>query len=350
MIKLSIIICSFNRSTELEQLLEDLSLQYDRLDDDARKEIELILVDNNSFDNTNEIVYRYIENTSLSIKFFTEQKLGLTHCRNLAISKASGTLLAFLHDDITLDEDWLQEACKLADNCEEQEIGVYGGRIVPLWQSEPPDWFSINNDRYSVSQELFDIHSYGDKAYYYPFDTGNDVINFPCGAHVFIRKEVFDNCGLFRTDIGPSAAGGLGAGDDFEFFQYLSTLKIPMFYVPECMVFQAIKPHQLTLKYIRRQHYKFAKAKYWIAHTDRLKKEATKEDPKLLYLQFTLLVLDWLFCLCVFNKRRRSWTSFQLSQIIGLLDARTLLKENTKRKKFTFAKPCSEAFRDKSIS
>jgi glucosyl-dolichyl phosphate glucuronosyltransferase len=340
MFKLSIIICSFNRSTELEQLLEDINQQYELLNSDEQKEIELILVDNNSFDNTKEIIYHYIESTALSVKFFTETQLGLSHARNLAISKASGDLLAFLHDDINLDDDWLQEALRLGQNANEEEIGVYGGRIVPLWQSETPSWLNINDNKYPIQQRFLNIHSYGDQSYSYPFETEAGVVEFPCGTHVFIRKDVFDNCGLFRTDLGPSAAGGLEVAEDFEFFQYLNTLKIPMIYVPQAMVFQVIKPHQLKLQYIRREHFKFARAKYWIKHSNRLKKDTAPQNHTMtgLQLKFLLFTLAWLLSLFSFNNRLRHWLSFQISSIMGQMDAITLLQEKISRKKFSFAK------------
>ena len=129
--KLSIIICTFNRSFELEQLLEDICSQHKKLE--SQKDIEIILVDNNSFDNTAEVVYRFVENTELSIKYFTEKKLGLSACRNFAVTKASGDLLAFIHDDINLDEDWLKEAYQLALGCHDQEIGVFGGLYSQRW-------------------------------------------------------------------------------------------------------------------------------------------------------------------------------------------------------------------------
>lgn len=354
--KLSIIICTFNRSTELEQLLEDLTQQIRWLRSSEAQEIELIVIDNNSIDNTNEVIYRLMENTELSVKYFTHDSFGLSHCRNLAITKASGDLFAFLHDDITLDEDWVKEAYKLACNCTEQEIGVYGGRVIPTWQSSLPKWLNIEG-RNAIRQEVFRAHSHGDEEAYYPFNSDFGFAEFPTGTNVLVRREVFENCGNFRTDLGPSAAGGLGTYDDVEFFEYLSCLKIPMLYVPQLMVFHPVKENRLSLKAVRRWYFKFGRAQYWAAHTDRMKRDPHPlmaiEDqyrklipqfmlnrinsvPLYLYFKLATISLVWFMHLFTFNSKRRDFLSYKISETIGEINAAAMLAEMQSSRKFSF--------------
>jgi len=132
MIKLSIIITTYNRANLLEQLLNDISEQHASLALEEQS-IELILVDNNSGDDTKAVIYKFIEANTLSVKYIFEPVQGIAVARNAGVEKSQGNLLAFLHDDISLDEDWLREAYKLASNCLQHEIGVYGGRSIPLW-------------------------------------------------------------------------------------------------------------------------------------------------------------------------------------------------------------------------
>ncbi len=70
--KLSILISTFNRSQELETLLDDIVLQHKRLRSSDAQEVEVIIIDNNSFDDTKETIYKYLENTELSVKFFND--------------------------------------------------------------------------------------------------------------------------------------------------------------------------------------------------------------------------------------------------------------------------------------
>lgn len=355
--KLSIIICTFNRSQELEQLLDDIVLQHKRLRSSDAQEVEVIIVDNNSFDDTKETIYKYLENTGLSIKFFNEEHFGLAAARNLAIKKSQGDLLAFLHDDINIDDDWLREVFKIANNCKDREIGVYGGRVIPMWQDELPKWLNLQ-DPYRIEQAVFHGHSYGDEEKFYPF-ASNDFgsADFPTGINVLVRREIFENCGGFREDLGPSAGGGFDTFEDMEFFEYLSTLKIPMVYLPQVIVFHPINKHHMTIKNVRRWYYKNARAKYWTAHTDRMQRpidakyavsrKFRKYIPKFLlnkingvpsyiYVKFFALCLRWLFSNLSFNKQKTNWYSFQISEAIGEMEAAALLSERNVQRKFSF--------------
>ncbi len=354
--KLSIIICTFNRSTELEQLLEDLALQHRRLRSSESGEIEVVLVDNNSMDNTSEVAYRFIESTGLSIKYFTHDRFGLTQCRNLAITKATGDLLAFLHDDVNLDDDWLKEAYKIACNCKEQEIGVYGGRSIPMWQDTIPEWLNLEPP-YAIKQEVFTGHSHGDSEEYYPFQSDFGIAEFPCGANVLIRREIFENCGDFRTDLGANAAGGFGLNDDVEFFEYLSCLKIPMLYVPQIIVYHPINALQLTIQSIRRWYYKSGKASYWMTHTDRMKRDPHPlfaVEPKYrqlftqvpegkmngvpfyLYVKLFVQSMWWTALHLSLDTKRRNYLSYRISETMGQIDAAAMISETVVHQKFSF--------------
>ena len=100
MIKLSIIITTYNRANLLEQLLNDILEQYVILAPEEQS-IELILVDNNSGDDTKAVIYKFIEANTLSVKYIFEPAQGIAVARNTGIEKSQGNLLAFLHDDIS---------------------------------------------------------------------------------------------------------------------------------------------------------------------------------------------------------------------------------------------------------
>lgn len=354
--KLSIVICTFNRSELVEQLLEDITTQHKRMRSSEAEEVELILVDNNSFDDTNEIAYRFIENTGLSIKYFTETKLSLAAARNLAVTKCTGDLIAFLHDDVNLDDDWLRETYKIACECHEHEVGVYGGRVIPMWQDNFPSWLKLEPPR-NVCQDVFRGHSYGDEEVKYPFETEFGLAEYPSGVNVLVRREVFENCGNFRTDLGPSASGGFGLLEDFEFFEYLSMVKIPMKYVPQCIVFHPVSSAHLSLHYIRRWYFKFGRASFWIAHTDRMRREPHPLigiDPKFrkwipqfmklrisgvpayLYLKIFMQFTWWCMLHLTVNIKYRNWMSMKVSETMGEIEAASLVNERHCSRKFSF--------------
>jgi glucosyl-dolichyl phosphate glucuronosyltransferase len=356
--KLSIVICTFNRATPLEQLLEDLSYQLARMNEEDSREIEIILIDNNSYDSTKEIAYKYSESTILSCKYFLEHRFGLAFCRNLAIRKAQGKMIAFLHDDLTLDEDWLKEAYKISCHCEEREIGVYGGRSIPLWQDRTEPWL-YTVPPYGIDQAVFGGHSFGDAELYYPLSSTEGSTQVPSGINVLIRKDIFDNCGDFRTDLGPNAAGeGFDLHDDYEFFEYLQTINVPMVYVPQLIVFHPVEPKKMKIKFVRRWYYKSGRSLYWIAHTDRVKRKVEAflgvapkykkffpkftmklklfSKPLYLWLKLFYLFVAWAFFLIIFDQKKSNWFSFMISKALGELDAVDSVKRAKLSKKFSF--------------
>jgi len=93
----SVIILTKNRSTLLKKNLDSLTKQ-------SVKPNEIIIIDNNSTDQTPKIIKQYLKN--LPIKAFKSFASGYSKLYNLAIQKASGELLCFLDDDCLADKNW----------------------------------------------------------------------------------------------------------------------------------------------------------------------------------------------------------------------------------------------------
>src|SRR4030042_6014732 len=87
--KYSIIIASYNDAKNLADCLESL-----RATDCPREDFETIVVDNNSTDNTRDVVSRYPE-----VIYLTEDKNGRSFARNKGIRHAKGDILVFLDSD-----------------------------------------------------------------------------------------------------------------------------------------------------------------------------------------------------------------------------------------------------------
>ncbi len=355
--KLSIIISTFNRAIQLDQLLEDLVYQFANLSESEAEQVEVILIDNNSNDNTKEIAYKYAESTAVTLKHYVESQQGLAVSRNQGIKQANGDLLVFLDDDVTLDDDWLSEVFKIADECRDRELGVYGGRVVPLWQERTPKWLSTEPP-YETKQEVFSGHSYGEDEKYYPLEFEEHQARQPIGTHMMFRKEIFENCGDFRTDLGTNASGGLGLYEDREFLEYLAALNVPMLYVPQCVVFHPVAPERMTKQAIRRWYLKEGKSLYWMWHTDRMRREPNplvcipeqmrawfpslthkikvSGVPIYLYIKLAMLFCSFILMHLSFNEKRIFWSGLQLSRTLGEIEGAALLAKHKKTKRFTF--------------
>ena len=92
---ISVVICTYNRSRHLKNILNSLAEQ--EVPDDLVWEI--VVIDNNSKDDTKDVVDEFTLKTPIPVKYFTEEKQGLSHARNRGIVESEGKYVAFTDDD-----------------------------------------------------------------------------------------------------------------------------------------------------------------------------------------------------------------------------------------------------------
>jgi glycosyltransferase involved in cell wall biosynthesis len=96
---ISAIIPTYNRSEMLGDAIDSvLGQTYDN--------IEVIIVDDGSTDNTSEVVNNYLQQSKMPIRFFRKQNGGCASARNYGIVHAAGEFIAFLDSD----DRWLPDA------------------------------------------------------------------------------------------------------------------------------------------------------------------------------------------------------------------------------------------------
>jgi glycosyltransferase involved in cell wall biosynthesis len=67
-----------------------------------------------------------------------DENQGISYSRTKGAELASGEIVAFIDDDATAEEDWIEQ---LLDVYEETDAIAVGGDVVPDWQTEKPDFF-----------------------------------------------------------------------------------------------------------------------------------------------------------------------------------------------------------------
>src|SRR5208283_599657 len=102
--KASVIICTYNRSGLLKDSV--LSVQNQ---DFLPYQYEIIVVDNNSIDDTKSVVTELSTDSPVKVKYVFEGRQGLSFARNTGIANAEGEIIAFTDDDIDADKSWLKE-------------------------------------------------------------------------------------------------------------------------------------------------------------------------------------------------------------------------------------------------
>ncbi|MCG5512082.1 glycosyltransferase family 2 protein [Ectothiorhodospira shaposhnikovii] len=118
---ISVILCTRNRSTQLLGTLASLERQ------DFQHPWELIVVDNGSTDDTDQVIQNFMAKTRISIRAVFEPAAGLSKARNRGITHGKGAFLAFTDDDCYPDPGWLSMIYK----CFLQEdVDYCGGRLL----------------------------------------------------------------------------------------------------------------------------------------------------------------------------------------------------------------------------
>lgn len=228
--KVTVILCTYNRCQTLATALDSLAVQ--ELPESL--EWEVLVVDNNSKDRTREVVKDFCRRYSGRFRYFFEPQQGLSHARNAGVREALGQILAFTDDDVTLDPCWLQN---LTAGLQSGEWAGCGGRILPEQTFLPPRWLSINEKHALAPLTIFDGGP-----------NSHQLTDPPFGANMAFRKEMFDKYGFFRTDLGRCAEGML-SNEDTEYGQRLITAGERLRYEASAIVYHPVTENRIQKKY-----------------------------------------------------------------------------------------------------
>jgi len=98
--KVSIIVPVYNTEKYIEKCLGSIVNQ-------TYKNIEVIVVNDGSTDNSEKIIKDYVERYPDKIKYFTKANGGLSDARNFGVNHATGDYIAFVDSDDYLNQDLL---------------------------------------------------------------------------------------------------------------------------------------------------------------------------------------------------------------------------------------------------
>lgn len=179
--KVSVIICTYNRVTLLKKTIQSV------LEQDCQ-EWELIVVNNNSNDGTEEYV-QSIAKKEPRVKYVLEEKQGLSYARNCGAELAKTNILAYLDDDEEAEKDWVRNIYETFQSV--PNVGVLGGPMV-LQDKEKIKWW-ISPKMYSILGD-FQLRSTEDI-----LDIGDNSI---VGGNMTVSKEAWAKIGGFAVEQG----------------------------------------------------------------------------------------------------------------------------------------------------
>ena len=233
-ILVSVIVCTYNREQYIERNLEALSKQSLSVEN-----YEIIIINNNSTDNTESICKSFIDNhPELQIASFNEHNQGHSYARNKGIQESKGEYLAFIDDDAFVDFDYTKNITEFF--AKNHEVSALGGKIIPIYEEDEPKWMT---------------------KYLLPLVAGLDMgsspkefpgMKFPIGANMAYRTEIFKELGNFNTELGRKGTG-LEGGDEKDMIYRLKKAGKKVWYVPEVLVEHIIPVKRTQSEYIKGQ-------------------------------------------------------------------------------------------------
>jgi glycosyltransferase involved in cell wall biosynthesis len=190
---------------------------------------EVIVVDNNSQDNTRDVVSCYP-----SVRYVFEEKLGLSHARNTGIRAARGDITAFIDDDAEASPSWVQALLKVYDSV--PQAWAVGGKVLPIWDAEKPEWL------YEEDFRFLSLIEWGENA---------RALRWPdriIGTNCSFRKEVFTTLGYFDNNLG-RLGGFMLSFEDVEIQQRIHETSHLVYYSPDAVVFHHVPAFRMTKEY-----------------------------------------------------------------------------------------------------
>jgi len=191
---------------------------------------ELLIVDNNSRDNTASIVQTFIrQNPQIKAYYFFEENKGLSFARNRGIAEAAAPVIAYIDDDAILAPGYIDHLASFFDSYP-QAIGS-GGRVIPKYESgSPPPWMN------KYLNGFVGYHSFGDEILLY-----HPKMKYPPGCNMAYKKDQLLQCGGFNNELKFRS-------DDKYIFHKMKAISNQIYYVPEASLFHYIDAERLTFE------------------------------------------------------------------------------------------------------
>jgi len=236
-VHVSVLIPTYNRARLLDSTLDSLA----RMRVSPGLGWEVLVVDNNSSDDTRGVVERHARTFPVPLHYRFESQQGRSSALNTGIAAARGAILAMTDDDVKVAEGWLDAA---AAPLLRGTHGYTGGPVRPLWEVPPPPWLDLSRgDLWGTIA----IQDHGSTTIGY-----EEARKVPLGANIAVRRDVFEVVGGFRADLGRSGGRVVMGQEVPEWLIRARSAGFTGLYVPAMEVHHHIPATRLTQRYFRR--------------------------------------------------------------------------------------------------
>ena len=221
----SIIICTRNRYDLLSEAVKSLIPQINN-----RNDVELIIVDNNSTDQTNRLLNNCPELNFDNVHLIIEKEIGLSSARNTGAQKSIFDWVCYMDDDAKANDDFVEQMFLTRDK---NRFDAFGGMFYPWYYSPQPKW---------LPSEVGTMHQFSKETIILNKD------QYVAGGICAFNKEILFKAGSFPLDIG-MRGDIVGYGE--ENFLQIKIRKIGgvIGFNPSWFMFHLVAPYKYSLKW-----------------------------------------------------------------------------------------------------
>jgi glycosyltransferase involved in cell wall biosynthesis len=234
------LICTYNRSRLLGETLAALQGM-------APSDVsaEIIVVDNNSTDDTPLVIAEAARHSRVPVVVLHESRQGKSFALNRGLDAARGDIVVLTDDDVLPARDWLS---RIVADFRERDVTFVCGKVLPRWGALPPP--ELLTPRARDIWGPFAIVDYGDAGVDYVPESYEQRL--PIGANLAFARSALVTIRGWRTDLG-KVNNTLISGEDHEIFMRLRRHGLYSgYYDPGIVVRHFVPASRLTRNYFRR--------------------------------------------------------------------------------------------------
>lgn len=236
-IDLTIAIPTYNGEKRLPELLDRLLICCQ--DSQQQFSWEILVIDNNSTDNTAKVVQKYQANwpEQYPLKYYVELQQGAAFARHRAFMEASGTLIGFLDDDNIPATDWVKAAYEFAQKY--PKAGAYGSQIQGVFEAKPPENFQRIAPFLAITQRGSEPLLYEPK---------KKVL--PPSAGLIVRKQAWLASVPSKLILTGRTTKSMVTSEDLEMLSYIQAKGWEIWYNPAMQIEHKIPRWRLEREYL----------------------------------------------------------------------------------------------------
>ena len=299
---ISVVVATYNRCESLSKTLTSLVRQ----DNDVSFDYEVIVVDNNSNDRTQQLVQSFVPQFKGKLRYLFESRQGKSYALNAGIMTANGAVIAFTDDDCVVSQNWLQ---RIHTVLQQNDVDVLRGKVIPIFKNPLPAWLDLNINIFKGPLVYFDL---GDN-----YLENKDLEILPSGANLVIRREVYDSFDGFRLE---------NRSQDTELCHRWSRLGAKVGYSPQLIVQHMTPVSRLNKAYMRKWHFLSGKNSAQIFCEDYTQGRSLLGIPLWVYKRLIFSIGRYLKSCPFFQKNNfvnEIWIHYHLGVIWGLWGCET---------------------------